>query len=287
MPKATQLACGIARIRAGAAWLRDPVLNPRTHCRPPPPTQEIVYIKPRTALKVPGEVPGAPWAGYKLLLLPSMGAERFRGKSPWGTSRHLRLGWVMTRWEAAPSELSWCRLQPGAERGIRLRRRLPHSSGAQPMWVDDSGSAVPGVVALGVVGGLKGVASVRKAAPPVPRAGPGAPCGCLPGSHGIFGGWGLKATAGGAQRSKGQEPGSACWSWQHPRPGQEHASAGRCCHLRPKVWQQVRLDTAALSITKGPPVPRVSAPPAPQSQPHSWGAPSCPRGSSPSPQLKS
>lgn len=127
------------------------------------------------------------------------------------------------------------------------------------MRVDDSGSAVPGVVALGVVGGLRGVASVRKAAPPVPRAGPGAPCGRLPGSHGIFGGWGLKATAGGAQKSKGQEPGSSRWSWQHPRPGQEHASAGRCCHLRPKVWQQVRLDTAALRITKGPPVPRVSA----------------------------
>lgn len=49
------------------------------------------------------------------------------------------------------------------------------------MRVDDSGSAVPGVVALGVVGGLRGVASVRKAAPPVPRAGPGAPCGRLPG----------------------------------------------------------------------------------------------------------
>lgn len=49
--------------------------------------------------------------------------------------------------------------------------------------MDESGSEVPGVGALGAVGGLKGVALGRKAAPPVPRAGPGAPCGRLPGSH--------------------------------------------------------------------------------------------------------
>lgn len=34
-----------------------------------------------------------------------------------------------------------------------------------------------------MVGGLQGVASVRKMALPVPRAEPGGQCGCPPGSH--------------------------------------------------------------------------------------------------------
>lgn len=62
----------------------------------------------------------------------------------------------------------------------------------EPLQADDSGSEVPGVVALGVEGGLR--LAGRKAAPPIPRAEPGPGCGAwLVLAAGVFCEWDMKA----------------------------------------------------------------------------------------------